>query len=48
MALIPTRVGNFLQYYGGCSLENFVTMIETVHKYGRYGSLGKEKEYEHG
>jgi hypothetical protein len=32
----------------GIPWENFVTMIDAVHKYGRYDSLGKEMEYEHG
>jgi hypothetical protein len=26
----------------GIPPENFVTMVKAVHKYGRYGALGRE------
>ena len=41
-------LGSSTSIMDGIPPENFVTMIDAVHKYGCYDSLGKEKENEHG
>jgi uroporphyrinogen-III decarboxylase len=35
-------LGSSTSIMDGIPPENFVTMTEAVHKYGRYGSLGRE------
>ena len=37
-------LGSSTSIMDGIPPENFVTMIEAVHKYGRYGSLGKDPQ----
>lgn len=41
-------LGSSTSIMDGIPPENFVTMIEAVHKYGRYGSLGQAVETNHG
>ncbi len=37
-------LGSSTSIMEGIPPENFVTMVKAVHKYGRYGSLGINKE----
>jgi uroporphyrinogen decarboxylase len=41
-------LGSSTSIMDGIPPENFVTMIQAVHKYGCYGSLGQEAEINHG
>ncbi len=40
-------LGSSTSIMDGIPPENFVTMVEAVHKYGRYGSLGQAVETKH-